>query len=449
MKTKRETFMYSLLEFKEIEKRLEQRAIEGWRLKKAGSFFWTFEEAAPKPVHYSVVFFPKTDILEPEPSDSLVMMREYCERTGWNLVAEQGQMQIFCNEEENPVPIETEAWIQIKNIHETMKKGNVLSYGILFVNTVVQLALQVMQFVTSPLDWLCMGFHFYIIWSWLGLGVGCAVELLHYFTWYKKAKRMAEEEEVLYLPKPISTFRIAYLTFAMVALAFAVLAIVDFTTVKYGVFVILWTVVLIGIPLGASRLFKKWKVSVKWNRILVVLLAIACSVGMVVVVIKSVANDSDFIFRRDEKSMLQLVDFRAVEESDLHGSSRRSDSLFLFREEAYQSERIEEGVDLSERSAMEYTILVVKQPFIYNFVKEELMAEKNRYIDKDFEELSGYRKIDMPAWGAMEVYQYYDYEGEPENEYLICYPDRILQIDFSWEVTDEDINKVKTAVLSE
>lgn len=449
MKTKRETFMYSLLEFKEIEKRLEQRAREGWRLKKAGSFFWTFEEADPKQVHYSVVFFPKTDVLEPEPSDSLVMMREYCERTGWKLVAEQGQMQIFCNEEENPIPIETEAWVQVKNIHETMKKGNVLSYGILLVNAVIQLVLQVMQFVASPLDWLCMGFNFYIIWSWVGLGVGCAVELIHYFVWHKKAKRMAEEEEVLYLPKSICAFRIAYLTLAMVALVLAVLAIVDFTTAKYGVFVILWTVVLIGIPLGASRLFKKWKVSAKWNRVFIILLAIACSVGMVVVVFKSVANDSDFIFRRDEKSMLQLVDFRDVEASDLHGSSRRSDSLFLFREKAYQSERIEEGVDLSERSAMEYTILVVKQPFIYNFVKEELMAEKARYIDKAFEDLSGYQKIDMSAWEAVEVYQYYDYEGEPENEYIVCYEDSILQIDFSWEVTEEDIIKVKTAVLSE
>ena len=84
MKTKREIFMHSLLEFKEIEKRLEQRALEGWRLKKIG-FFWTYEKAEPKQVHYSIVFFPKTNVLEPEPSDSLVMMREYCEQTGWKL----------------------------------------------------------------------------------------------------------------------------------------------------------------------------------------------------------------------------------------------------------------------------------------------------------------------------------------------------------------------------
>ena len=68
MKTKREIFMYSLLEFKEIEKRLENRAAEGWRLKKAGTFFWTYEEAEPKQVHYSIVFFPKTDNLQPENS---------------------------------------------------------------------------------------------------------------------------------------------------------------------------------------------------------------------------------------------------------------------------------------------------------------------------------------------------------------------------------------------
>ena len=55
MKTKREIFMYSLLEFKEIEKRLEKRAAEGWRLKSAGTFYWTYEKAEPKQVHYCMV----------------------------------------------------------------------------------------------------------------------------------------------------------------------------------------------------------------------------------------------------------------------------------------------------------------------------------------------------------------------------------------------------------
>ncbi len=446
MKTKREIFMYSLLEFREIEKRLERRAAEGWRLVKAGSFYWTYEEAEPKQVHYSIVFFPKTNNLEPEPSDSLMMMREYCEKTGWKLVAEQGQMQIFCNEEANPVPIETEAWIQVKNIHETMKKGIVLTHSILLANAVLQLGLQAMQFFTSPLVWLSMGFNFYMIWCWIGLGIGSATEIIHYYAWYKKAKRMAEEEEVLYLPKSINGFRIAYLIIAMTALFLAILALANFTTAKYGVLVLVWTVVILGVPLGISRLLKKCKVSAKWNRVAIFSLALVCTVAMTAVIFISVDHDADIMFSRSDEMLLNVSDFREVDEKELNGYPRKSNSIFLFREEGYQSERWEEGEDVRLHLHLNYTFIVVKMPFVYDFCKEELIADRNRYVDVEFGDQSGYRKVDMPVWSAKEVYQYHNFDGEPENEYLVCYPDRMIQIDFGWDVIDEDIAKVRESI---
>ena len=257
---------------------------------------------------------------------------------------------------------------------------------------------------------------------------------------------MAEEEEILYLPKSIKAFRITCLIIPMVALFFAVLALANFTTGKYGLLVLVWSAVIIGVPIGGSRLLKKWKVSAKWNRVIIVLLAIVCSVGMAIGIFVSVSEDANLIFRRDEDMLIQLSDLREVEEDQLRSSSRRSDSLFLFREEGYQSERLEEGVDLSERSSMEYTILRVKMPFIYDYCKEELMAEKYRYVDLAWADQSGYRKVDMPAWEAIEVYRYYYDDGDTENEYFVCYEDCMIQIDFGWEITDADIEKVRESI---
>ena len=449
MRTKREIFMYSLLEFKEIEKRLEQRALEGWRLKKAGSFFWTYEETEPKTVHYSIVFFPKTNALEPEPSDSLIMMREYCARTGWKLVAEQGQMQVFCNETQNPVPIETEAWIQVKNIHETMKKGIVLAHSVLLVNAIVQLGLQGMQFFVNPLDWLSMGFNFYMIFCWFFLGTGSAVEIIHYYAWYKKAKQIAEDEEVLYLPKSIMGFRITCLTVAMVALVLAILAITNFMTGKYGLWILVWSIVLVGVPIGGSKILKKWKVPARWNRVIIVLLAIVCSVGMIIGAVASVAKDFASITRQDEEMLLKASDFREVEEEKLRGYPRKNDSVFLYREEGYQSESLEEGDDIRLRIHLDYTFIVVKVPLVYDFIKEELIADKMEYVDVEFGDQSSFHKVDMPIWEALEVYQYYNYDGEPQHEYLVCYPDRMIQIDFGWEVSNTDIEIVKAAVIAE
>jgi len=92
---------------------------------------------------------------------------------------------------------------------------------------------------------------------------------------------------------------------------------------------------------------------------------------------------------------------------------------------------------------IDYTILVVKAPFIYDFCKNELLSD-NDYDEKypELQGYQGYRKVDIIQRGALEVYRNYDFENEPENEYIICYEDRILQIDFSWDVTDEEIEKV-------
>lgn len=448
MKKKHEIFMCSLLEFKEIEKRLEKRAAEGWRLEKTGTFFWTYKEAEPKQVHYSIVFFPKTNALEPEPSDSLVMMREYCEQTGWKLVAEQGQMQIFCNEEESPVPIETEAWIQVKNIHETMKKGIVLTHNILLVNAVLQFALQVMQFFTNPIDWLSRGFGFYLTLTWIALGLGSGTEIIHYYLWHKKAKRIAEEEEILFLPKSMKGFRITYLAVAMVSLFLGVLALMDFTSIKYGWFVLIWTVVLIGVPLGVSRVLKKMKVSAKWNQIIIIILAIVASVGMTVALVVFVMKDADFITQKEKEMPLVLSDMREVDEDDLVESYRESNSIFLTYKEGYQREKWEKDENVEAYLMIDYTILVIKMPFIYDFCKEEMLDSYDKW-DEQYPELQGYhgyKKCTNPAWDAIEVYQYYDYDNEPDNDYIVCYEDRIIQIDFGWDVTDEDIAKVRESI---
>lgn len=444
MKTKREIMMYSLLEFLNLERRLEERAAEGWRLKKAGTFFWTYEESEPKQVRYSIVFFPKTNALEPEPSDSLLMMREFCEKTGWKLVAEIGQMQIFCNEEANPVPIETEAWIQVKNIHETMKTNIVLTYAILLVNSILQLGLQLMQFTINPIQWLSASYNVSLILVWVALGIGCGVEIIHYYSWYKKAKRIAEEEEYLYLPKTLKVFRMTYLGIAFVSLFLSILALADFTSEKYGILIIVWTVVLVGIPLGGSRLLKKMKVSAKWNRIIIVVLAIVAALGMTVFTGVSIANDADVLMGKNKEMQLKLSDLKEVDEDNMVESYRRTSSIFLTYEEGYQGEKWEEDESVADCLMMDYTVLVIKMPFIYDFCKNEMLDRYDNW-DEQYPELQGYhgyKKSTNPTWNAMEVYQYHDYENEPEYDYIVCYEDRILQIDFGWDVTDEDIEKI-------
>ena len=61
-----------------------------------------------------------------------------------------------------------------------------------------------------------------------------------------------------------------------------------------------------------------------------------------------------------------------------------------------------------------------------------------------------YRPVDTAPWNAQEVYQRYS-SGEPINQFLICWWDRMVEIHFDWEwtITDEMMSvtaeRLKTA----
>lgn len=439
MKTRREINKYSILEFTKIEKHLEEMAAKGWMLSKTGGFFWTYEEAEPKQMHFSIMFFPKTNNLDPEPSENLKMMWDFCERTGWKLVSQLGQMQIFCNEEENPVPIETEAWIQVKNIHQTAKINVVFLFGILLVNAILQLAIQVMQFAINPINWLGASYNIWLVLVWLAFGIGCGVELIHYFLWYRKAKRIAEEEDYLYLPKSIGGFRVVYLGVAIISLVFSFLSLLDFVGANVVAVGLFWVLVMIFVPYASSRFLKWKKVSAKANIAITVVLAIVCSFVMVGCIVISVMKNAESIFERNTEMPLQISDIKDVSHDSFEESFRVSNSVFISYVEGMQHEDWDEE-EVEGYLSIDYEIIVIKVPFVYDLCKEELLS-KYSFIDEDETGFEGYCKDNIPQWEAEEVYRRYT-GGTARNGFIVCYEDRIVQIDFNWDVTDEEIEKV-------
>lgn len=445
MKTKRQFNKYSILEFRKIEEHLEKMASEGWMLTKTGGTLWTYEETEPKKVHFSIVFFPKTNALDPEPSENLKMMWDFCESTGWKLVSQLGQMQIFCNEEENPIPIETESWIQVKNIHGAAKANIIVTYGILAVNAILQIALQVMQFAINPINWLGFSYNIWLIFTWLALGIGCSTELIHYFMWYKKAKRIAEEEDYLYLPKSIGGFRVIYLALAFVMLALALLSIVDFTGGKMAAFVIFWTIVVVCVPYASSRFLKARKVSAKMNIAITIVLGVVTSLLMVVSLFSSVMNNAETIFQRDTEMPLQISDIREISHDNFVENYRVSNSIFISYVEGMQFEDWDEE-DVEGYLSIDYQIITVKMPFVYDLCKNELLRQYD-YLYEDDPDLMGfgYRKVECPIWEAKEVYRRYT-GAEVRSDFIVCYEDKIVEIDFNWDVTDAELEKVKEII---
>ena len=116
--TKRRLMTFTFYDRTGIEKDLEKQAAKGWLLEKCAATGWIYRRIEPAKIHFAVVYVPAISMFDPEPSEKQKRFQDFCEHTGWELIASNIQMQIFCNRRENPIPIETEPEIEVENIHK-------------------------------------------------------------------------------------------------------------------------------------------------------------------------------------------------------------------------------------------------------------------------------------------------------------------------------------------
>ena len=110
-----------------IQVYLEKMAAKGWMLEKVTNFYWQFSRIEPKAIHFAVTYFPKASEFDPEPGEEQKELYAFCEAAGWKFIAQTAQLQIFYSEADNPVPVETDAGVELKNIHKSAK-GNFVVY---------------------------------------------------------------------------------------------------------------------------------------------------------------------------------------------------------------------------------------------------------------------------------------------------------------------------------
>ena len=149
--TKRRLMTFTFYDRTGIEKDLEKQAAKGWLLEKCAATGWIYRRIEPAKIHFAVVYFPAISMFDPEPSEKQKRFQDFCEHTGWELIASNIQMQIFCNRRENPIPIETEPVIEVENIHKSVKKTMFPAYFSNLVLAVMQIGLAAQRFSWDPM----------------------------------------------------------------------------------------------------------------------------------------------------------------------------------------------------------------------------------------------------------------------------------------------------------
>lgn len=107
-----------------MQEYFEQKALEGWRLCKREMFSkWVFKRIEPKKLHYAITYLPQFSN-----EDSFLLSEskkeylDFCAEHGWQFACVYKNMVVFYNEEEDPVPFETDPEVELSAIHKSMLK---------------------------------------------------------------------------------------------------------------------------------------------------------------------------------------------------------------------------------------------------------------------------------------------------------------------------------------
>lgn len=192
MNTKRRFDAFLFYDHTGIETHLEKMAAKGWELKKISNFGWQYRRMEPKKMHFTVTYYPQASPFDPVPSEGELTFQDFCAAAGWRLVTSSAQMQIFCNEQDNPVPIETDALLQVETIHKSARKSFLPGYIFLLLVGLLNGALFCTQLWGNPVGVLSNNANLFSSACWMLIIILALGEIIRYFRWYHKAKAAAE-----------------------------------------------------------------------------------------------------------------------------------------------------------------------------------------------------------------------------------------------------------------
>lgn len=431
---------------------LERQAEKGWLLEKIGVFFWKFRRIEPKTVHYAVTYFPKASVFDPEPSESQARLLEFCAHAGWVLAGTTAQMQVFYHEGEDPVPIETDPLIELENIHKAAKKSYLPSYFLLLAVALLNGGMFLWRLHHSVIETLSSNLNLFSALCWLLLFLGCSMEILGYYLWYRKARKAAQEDGCF-----IKTWGFRSVWIVISWILFSGLALTVSTLGgKLAVALLCCLVLISGLMLlvvGIREGLKRLQFSAGDNRIItivstVVLSFLVAGVGALAVfqAVDSIwpteyANTYEYkghtFIVYDDVLPLNIQDLTDQAEGAYSYRFTGSASLLLEKYTANQDPQMSN----LELPTLRYVILDVKAPWIYDACLKELLEQ---HVGWEYTDVYGnvyrdeFREVDAAPWGVDAAYQ--GFNGEyGEREYVLCFGNRIINIEFSWNPTEEQM----------
>lgn len=442
--TKKRFEFFSHYDHTGIEKHLEKMAAKGWMIEDIGDRVWEYKRTEPQKLKFSVVYYPKKVSSDAVMSDDRESFVSLCETAGWVFVVSYGQMHVFCSENENSVPIETDAEIQVECIRGFAKTEILCNYLMLLTLSVFVCCIFSYGIYQKPIETLSDGLH--LFWYCPIFALFSLWNIIKYLIWYKKAKAAAKEG--LFTPtKKIIKFEALFcvLTLIFCALLKIFFMLAPSQIIFWLVIAVLAVIMLILFKLICKVYYKqnfKEKSKKALRNITGIILAcvfIAGSVGVHSLFPKrsenvfETVNDSYFkhsVIYYDKNLPLDLEDLISV--NGVVSKEKLNERLLLVDVQTCNQHMVDE-VELGFR----YEITYINFLPLYDKCKKEILSLGESLIERGFT----YKRDDASLWNADEVYRRYC-DGKLSDSYVVCWSDKIVEISFYWE---PDFAQISTA----
>ncbi len=255
IKTFRENFGY--YDRTGMQEYLEQKASEGWKLvKKQFAREWEFQRIEPQKLHYAITYLPQFS------NEDKFLLSEYkneylelCAASGWQFVCAYKNMVIFLNEEENPLPLETDPEVELDLIHRSFLKHDLPKS--IFSFAFFMTAFFYLLFSDNASE----GAELYLG-TFAFLSFYTAVDFLSYFRWRNKALAAAATGEFRRTGIPDKLLSVLVDVFFI--LCVTIIIVKSIVTADWGTLITMAVIaVVVGIYYFSEKLKKKtndnWK----------------------------------------------------------------------------------------------------------------------------------------------------------------------------------------------
>ena len=433
---------------------LEKQAAKGWLLDQIHTPIWRFRRIEPKKVHFSVTCFPGAVEYDPLPNHKQNLYQEFCAHAGWQLAASSAQVQIFYNEQEDPIPIETDPVVELENIHKAMKKGLLPIAAFLLVLCIFMLVTQLRSMNEALILTLGNDLLLAIPVFLLAMAVLMAAELVGYFLWYRRAVQYAHQTGEW---PPTHSGVPGMLVFGLLMLL--LLAAVwrsggmDAVVVVIAMFVgfeLLYLLVQ-----AFRRFLLRKEVSAPANLAISLIAAVVlfAAVGNIGGSLASRAIDAIFPEKEQPKQFiynnmrLELYDAEIpMTMADLGAALEAPMELAATYESVLLTRTVcmEGTIEEQFQEALFYNVIDVKYDWLMEPVLEDLLDPEEIYNQRMvfgwfFHSL---QRIDPAPWSADDAWKGLDAGGQPLAVYLLRYGNRIVTVSLDEEMTAEQMQTV-------